>query len=621
MQLLSDFYNFHQKLFELSLHDIRTKKYTQKDITKKNGGIRTLNIPPNSAKILQKKLSDILYKIYVPPEPVHGFIKSQNNHTKNVVSNATKHINKNVVINIDIDSFFDSINFGRVRGLFLSKPFNLDANIATKLAQLMTHENKLPQGAPTSPIISNFICKKIDHSLIQLAKKYTLTYTRYADDISFSSHKKNINTKKILNEVEKIIKNNGFKVNKSKTRVQYSYQSQIVTGLKVNKKVNVNRKYIRQIRSMLFSWYTHGLNEATKKHFHTNYEYTHKSNASKEYFGSKLLFKIFNPLCDFFKIKYCSKDVNKILIKYNYQVNKYISKQEQSFKNILLGRINFLGQVRGIDDEIFIKFKHSYYLLNDDFKLKNKIDEFENLDINNLNKKEVLTIFSQIYNSILVFTEGETDITYIKSALKHFQNKDKFKSLELRFCNLNSVSNIANIYKALYVKKEKDIFILNVRKCILQYIKNNLKICFIPDSDSLNDVKTLTESKIKNYYLMAEEEKGYVENLFDKEMIFEIIREHGYNIDITNEKLQTSSKKGLEAYLKSKEYGDDSIHSVSSTSYIAYKDMIITKPMLADLIVKKDIVNYDRFEEMFKFLDEMSYNKEYVGKLCCNSIY
>jgi len=621
MNLINDFYNSHKKLFELSLHDIRTKKYTQKNITKKNGGVRQLNIPPNSAKIVQKKLSDILYKIYIPPKPVHGFIQSQKNHTKNIVSNAKQHIKKNVVINLDIDSFFDSINFGRVRGLFLSKPFNLDDKTATKLAQLMTYENKLPQGAPTSPIISNLICKKLDHKLIKLAKKYTLTYTRYADDISFSTHKRNLNTKKILTEIEKIINNNGFKVNKSKTRVQYSYQSQIVTGLKVNKKVNVNRKYIRQIRSMLFSWYTDGLNEATKKHFHTDYEYINKNNIHNTYFGNKLLFKILNPFCSYFKIKYCLQNQKKISIKYNYQLDKYISKEEQSFKNILLGRINFLGQVRGIDDEIFIKFQHSYYLLNDDFKLQNKINKFEHLDINNLKRKEVLTIFTQIYNSILVFTEGETDVTYIKSALKYFQKKDKFKSLELRFCNLNSISNIKNIYNALYAEKEKDIFILNARKCILPYIKMNLKICFIPDSDNLKELHSLTQSKIKNYYLMAKEEKGYIENLFDKEMIFEIIQEHGYKIDLTNKKLQTSSKKGLKKYLDSDSSKDENIHSVSSTSYIAHKDKVITKPILADLIVKKDTVNYDKFEEMFEFLEKMSYNKEYIGQLCCDSIY
>ena len=313
MQKIDDFYLTHKKLFELSLHNIRTQKYTQKNITKKNGGTRQLNIPPNSAKILQKKLSDILYDIYIPPKPVHGFIQSQNANTKNIITNASQHVKKEVVINVDIDSFFNSINFGRVRGLFMSKPFNINPVIATKIAQLTTYENKLPQGAPTSPIISNLICKKMDHNFIKLAKKYKLTYTRYADDISFSSRQKNINTKKILNEIEKIINNNGFKVNTLKTRVQYSYQSQIVTGLKVNEKINVNRKYIRQIRSMLFSWYFYGLDEAAKKHFHTNYEYTHESKSHTFYksFFYRLINQIINVLCYFFRIKNCSKNIQK----------------------------------------------------------------------------------------------------------------------------------------------------------------------------------------------------------------------------------------------------------------------------------------------------------------------
>jgi len=609
MKSINDFYIRYQKLFELALHDIRTKKYTKKEIIKKNGGTRELNIPPRSAKILQKKLSEELYQYYIPPKPVHGFIKSKNNNSKSIITNAEKHIKKNIVINIDIDSFFDSINFGRARGLFISRPFNIEKNLATKIAQLIVYDNKLPQGAPTSPIISNIICLKMDHNLIKFAKKYSLTYTRYADDMSFSTNKKNINTNKILKEIEKIIKENGFKINRSKTRIQYSYQSQIVTGLKVNNKVNVDRKYIRRIRSMLFSWYKYGLKEATKNHFNEIQVPKRKTNF-------ELFFIILNKICIFFKFNCHFNLKNKKNIN-----EKYTSfNKEESFKNILLGKINFLGQVRGLEDDIFIRFKHTYYLLNDNFNLKIKLNEFEHLDINNLKKKEVLTIFSQIYDSILVFTEGETDITYIKSALKHFQENGEYKSLRLRFCNLKSISNMMKIYKSLY-SDEKDISVLNIRKCILPYIKDNLKVCFIPDSDNPKEVIPLKKSKIKNYYLIAEEEKGYIEKLFEKEALIKQILEHGYKIDLTNEKLQVSSKKGLKKYLESDECKDDDIHSISSTSYIGHKDMIITKPVLARLITNDSTINYDKFKSMFEFLNNMSHDKEYVNNLCCKSIY
>ena len=369
MNKLEAFYYSHKKNFEYALWHIRITKYQIKEISKKNGGIRVLLIPPPFTRVIQHKLNEILSTQYRPPKAVHGFVKKENNQIKNIITNASQHINREVVINIDLENFFDTINFGRVRGLFLSKPFNCNEYVATRLAQLVTYDNKLPQGAPTSPIIANLICRKLDHQLMQLAKSYFLTYTRYADDITFSSKKRNINIENILDEVESIINQNGFKINPLKTRIQTKNHTQIVTGLKVNKKVNVNRKFVRQIRSMLFSWYKNGLTEATKIHFE----------------------------------------------KYNLQPNKYQENKEESFKNILLGKISFLKQVKGEEERLYINYRHSFYLLKHNFILREKEKEFEELDIFNITKKQAITIFSHIFDSLLIFTEGETDIIYIKN--------------------------------------------------------------------------------------------------------------------------------------------------------------------------------------------------------------
>lgn len=570
MNKLEEFYLLHTKNFEFALWNIRKDGYTQKNITKKNGGTRKLSIPPSFTKTMQRKVNELLQEQYIPPKPVHGFIKSENDYSKNIITNASQHIKKSIVINVDIEGFFDSINFGRVRGLFLSEPFNLDEKIATRLAQLTVHDNKLPQGAPTSPIISNFICKKMDHYFIKFAKQFSLSYSRYADDITFSSYKMNLNTENIIIEIEKIITENGFNINPLKTRIQTSNHSQIVTGLKVNQKVNLTRKYIKQIRSMLYSWYRDGLEGASKTHFE----------------------------------------------KYNKQPDKYLSEKGKSFKNILIGKINFLGQVKGKDDLLYIKYRHTYFLLSDKFMLNKKTDEFEELDINNLKIHKVLSMFTQIYNSTLIFTEGETDIIYIKTALKFFQSKNKYLNLELRFCNLRGWVNVKNIHKVFYSNNDIDLALVNRRKCISPYIKENFKFCCILDADDKGILGYFNNQKNKNFYLIDEKNKGYIEKLIDKSVIINIIDEHG--IEIRPEKAEKSTKDKLIKYLTEDKDKDD-IFSIDN--FIAYNVKLIKKTELAMLISKIDSIDFNRFEDIFKFLEEMEHDKNYADELCCNSIY
>lgn len=573
MNELENFYLTHKKIVEFALLKIRDEKYTIKNIRKKNGGIRVLNIPPKYTRIVQTKLNEVLQKLYIPLKPVHGFVKT-NDTPKNIISNASQHVQKKHVINIDIENFFDSINFGRVRGLFLSKPFNVSKNIATRLAQLATYDNKIPQGSPISPILSNLICIKLDHELIKIAKEYSLTYTRYADDITFSTYKKKINSVRIIRAINKVIENNGFTINEKKTRIQDFNQTQIVTGLKVNQKVNLRRSYIKQIRSMLFSWYKDGLEKASNLHFD----------------------------------------------KFNKQESKYAKNREESFKNILIGKINFLGQVKGKDDRLFIKFNHTYYLLRDEYCLSPKQAEFEILNINNLSYEEIIKCFTQIYDTTLILTEGITDITYLKFALKYFQNKNQFKDLKLRYCYADSISNLIEIYKILF-EKSKDISVINRKKCILPHIDEKLKLCFVMDSDDPQIKVLKTASSFRNYFLLAESINGYIEKMFDKDFIIKLIEKYGIEIDVTNPKLQTSSKKGLEDYLKSSKKTDGEIHSISSTSYIAHGTKIIKKTDLSHYIVKSEDTNYDNFEELFKHLTTIEHIEIKNTKLCPNSLY
>ncbi|MFM7372884.1 MAG: reverse transcriptase domain-containing protein, partial [Sphaerospermopsis kisseleviana] len=108
-----------------------------------------------------------------------------------MVTNAKNHCNKKFVLNLDIKDFFPTITQQRIRGVMMSPPYNLPSQIATTISHICCYEGKLPQGAPTSPIISNIVCAKLDSELRLLAKQNKCFYTRYADDITFSTIVKN----------------------------------------------------------------------------------------------------------------------------------------------------------------------------------------------------------------------------------------------------------------------------------------------------------------------------------------------------------------------------------------------------------------------------------------------
>lgn len=158
------------------------KKYVEFLIPKKSGGYRKISSPSTALKIIQRKLSQVLYSVYTPKAPVHGFTPS-----RSIVTNAEQHVRKRFVFNIDISDFFGSIHFGRVRGVFMKEPYNRPSEVATVLAQICCFSNKLPQGAPTSPVVSNMVCARLDSQLRLLAKERHCSYTRYADDITFST--------------------------------------------------------------------------------------------------------------------------------------------------------------------------------------------------------------------------------------------------------------------------------------------------------------------------------------------------------------------------------------------------------------------------------------------------
>jgi S1-C subfamily serine protease len=282
---LSSFFDLTYTELSKTIYQIGDRyKYMEFSIPKKNGGTRLIRSPRRKLKIIQKRLSDTLYEIYPTRAPVHGFVKD-----KSTVDGATKHLDKTYIFNIDLKDFFNSIHFGRVRNLFCSSPFFFSYSVSTVLAQICCYKNCLPQGAPTSPIISNMISLKLDLQLQYLAKNTNSTYTRYADDITFSFTCRSTN--RIPEEIviirngvagpghalTQIINNNGFEINYNKVRFSGKSQRMEVTGITVNNFTNVPRSYVRNINSILYAWEKHGYAAAEKEHIE---KYDTKTRAS-----------------------------------------------------------------------------------------------------------------------------------------------------------------------------------------------------------------------------------------------------------------------------------------------------------------------------------------------------
>ena len=238
--------------------------YTEFEIPKKSGEPRRICAPTGDLKGVQRQLADALWEhqksIYeelgIKPNISHAFEEG-----KSIITNAKIHRNKRIVINVDLSDFFDSIHIGRVCGFFeKNKHFNLPHEPAITIAQLACYQGKLPQGAPTSPIITNLVCQVLDMHLLSFAKRYRLDYTRYADDITFSTNDKEFleTWDSFYAELEKKIRKAGFSLNEKKTRITYRDSKQVVTGLVVNKKISVDHAYCRKVRAMAHSLYTNG---------------------------------------------------------------------------------------------------------------------------------------------------------------------------------------------------------------------------------------------------------------------------------------------------------------------------------------------------------------------------
>lgn len=227
-------------------------------VKKKNDTYRYINEPLNQLFTIQKEFSQFLLINRAKNDHSHGFELN-----KSIITNANKHVNKKIVLNIDLEDFFSNISTSRIGKLLLEK-FNISEVEAIKIADLLTYKNSLPQGSPSSPVLSNLICEQLDYELHKYCKQFNITYTRYADDMSFSFNFNKLPIIQVKNIIF-IIEQNNFKINKKKYRYYYRNTRQLVTGLVVNEKINVKREYYKNLRAILYNWSTKGIVYAQDK--------------------------------------------------------------------------------------------------------------------------------------------------------------------------------------------------------------------------------------------------------------------------------------------------------------------------------------------------------------------
>ena len=373
--------------------------YHQFEIAKRSGGVRNISAPSKELKEIQRALSDLLLDckdvIYLENNIKctlsHGFERD-----KSIITNAKIHRNKKNVLNLDLENFFDSFNFGRVRGFFIAnRNFQLDPHIATVIAQIACHNNSLPQGSPCSPTIANLITNSLDIKLAKLAKRNGCSYTRYADDITFSTRRKefskaiisNTDNLKLSSNLTKEIKRSGFSINDNKTRLLFKDSRQEATGLVINKKVNVKSEYWRTTRAMAHNLFKKG-------YFEIEFNDEEKRNGSFSELEGRLTF--------IDSIDHYNNIHNESRPKSKYQSIKHT------------GLFHFRDKLNS-REKVYSQFLYYKYFHGNEFPT--------------------------------ILTEGKTDNVYLKSALNRLQSKyailvqknakNKQYEPKLNFPNLN----------------------------------------------------------------------------------------------------------------------------------------------------------------------------------------
>lgn len=239
-----------------SLSNKISKHYVRVCIPKRSGGLRTLYMPDDLLKMVQKKIA----KVILAYEPVSKYATAYKIGAS-IQKNAKKHVGKEKILKLDIYRFFDNIKYWLVKDIvFPEERFSEQNRIL--LSVLCFYNDVLPQGAPTSPIITNIIMREFDETVGNWCKEKDINYTRYCDDMTFSG---SFDEKEIIEFVSTELKKLGLLLNKRKTVVANNSQRQFVTGIIVNKKINTPLEYRKKLRQEVYYCRKFGVAEHLKR--------------------------------------------------------------------------------------------------------------------------------------------------------------------------------------------------------------------------------------------------------------------------------------------------------------------------------------------------------------------
>ena len=233
-----------------------SKHYRKAKLPKENGGYRNLSVPDEVLKVIQRRIADVLL-IHMP---VSRYAKAYR-FGSSTLRNAKHHVGKQVVLKLDILHFFDSVRYSTVKDKVFPEEIYAEP-LRILLTMLCYHKDALPQGAPSSPAITNIILYEFDELIGQWCRERGIVYTRYCDDMTFSG---NFDPAEVIRFVRLELKKLGFLLNEQKTKVQRPGQQQTVTGIVVNEKLSIPADYRRKLRQELYYCKKFGIQEHLQK--------------------------------------------------------------------------------------------------------------------------------------------------------------------------------------------------------------------------------------------------------------------------------------------------------------------------------------------------------------------
>lgn len=315
-------------------------------LPKRRGGTRTITTPTRSLKWLQRSVLQVLTHLFPRHRCAVGFERG-----RSVVTHAAAHAGKRWVYVVDIQDFFPSITRNRVYGMLRAKPFEASEPVARYLANLVTHDGALPQGAPTSPILANLLCRRMDSRLFKWARERGYQYTRYADDLAFSTNRAEF-PEADRATISEIVEDEGFTVHPEKRKLMPWYGRQLVTGLVVNEKPNVPRETVRGLRALLFNIETFGWDSQVRR------AQAFSGPAEWAVYKKRAL-----PVQDFLEFAEHQRK-ERLLVRpgtaFRKPVEGYVLGDVPIFQRVVRGRIEFVGAVKGKKHPVYLRLREQY---------------------------------------------------------------------------------------------------------------------------------------------------------------------------------------------------------------------------------------------------------------------